>query len=52
MAVPAGISSRNPNASARSNVRLDLLQKSGNEPTWIGRSPILATVTFGGMTGI
>src|SRR5918998_3954960 len=43
--VPAGMSSRNPRAAARSNSRPELA--SGRcrwEPTWIGRSAVLVKV--------
>src|SRR5262250_2448489 len=45
-AVPAGTLSRMPNAWARSNRSARLTSKKWKcEPTWIGRSPVLATVS-------
>src|SRR5581483_8099131 len=45
-AVPAGTSSRMPKARARSKRRARLASKKWKcEPTWIGRSPVLATVS-------
>src|SRR5690606_10834149 len=45
-AVPAGMSSRHPSAACRSNTSASLVSwKWYCEPTWTGRSPVLATTS-------